>query len=146
MLQKQADKVHFHYQTANALFRNRGECKSFLQQLFRSEKRAIKQLTYVFCSDEYLLQINRQHLKHNNYTDIISFCLSAPGKPIVGEIYISIERVKDNARKFSEPFTRELHRVIFHGALHLCGYADKSAEEAKRMRLMEEKYLAQYGL
>jgi probable rRNA maturation factor len=146
MLQKQADKVQFHYQLPQVRFGNRGACKLFIQRIFRSEKRPLLHLSFVFCSDEYLLQINQQHLQHNHYTDIISFCLSAAGKPVSGEIYISIDRVKDNALKFGESYNRELHRVIFHGALHLCGYADKSARDQKQMRLMEEKYLVAYGL
>jgi probable rRNA maturation factor len=146
MLQKQADKVKFHYQLPQVRFGNRGACKRFIQHIFRLEKQPLLHLSFVFCSDDYLLQINQRHLKHNDYTDIISFCLSVPGKPVSGEIYISIDRVKDNALKFGQSYTRELHRVIFHGALHLCGFGDKSAREEKLMRLMEEKYLAEYGL
>ena len=101
-------------------------------------------LRYIFCSDKYLLEINRQYLNHDYYTDIITFNLSNHPEAVQGEIYISIDRVKDNARQFNASFTQELHRVIFHGALHLCGYKDKTAKEEKLMREKEDQYLALY--
>lgn len=101
-------------------------------------------LTYIFCSDEYLLGINRQFLRHDYYTDIISFNLAAKKAPVEGEIYISLDRVKDNARQLKLPFKQELHRVIFHGALHLCGYKDKLRKDITLMRKMEDFYLKKY--
>jgi len=102
-------------------------------------------LTYIFCSDDYLLNINRQFLQHNYYTDIISFNLGQRNGPVEGEIYISLDRVKDNARQLHQTYQQELHRVIFHGALHLCGYKDKSVKDIALMRKMEDHYLQRYA-
>ena len=101
-------------------------------------------LNYVFCSDKELLRINKDFLHHNYYTDIITFDLSEPGKGIQGEIYISAERVKDNSLQMGVSFKNELHRVIFHGALHLCGYQDKTTAQRKEIRAMEDKCLGKY--
>ncbi len=101
-------------------------------------------LTYIFCTDEYLLDINRKFLDHDTYTDIITFDLTGEGELLTGEIYISTERVAENALKFGNLYPEELHRVIFHGALHLCGFKDKSATDKKKMREMEDKCLAEY--
>ncbi len=84
------------------------------------------ELQYIFCSDAYLLDINREYLQHDFFTDIITFDLSEKGQPINAEIYISVERVRDNAANYNSSFRKEIHRVIFHGVLHLCGYKDKS--------------------
>lgn len=100
-------------------------------------------LDYIFCSDAYLLKINQQYLRHNDYTDIITFELSATSQT-EGEIYISVDRVKDNAMKFETTFSHELHRVIFHGALHLCGYKDKKKQEVLLIRKKEDEYLKLY--
>lgn len=112
--------------------------------LFKREKQALEQLNYIFCTDEYLLTINRDFLQHDYYTDIISFELSEPGLPSLGEIYISIDRVRENAAIHNESFQRELHRVIFHGALHLCGYRDKTKKDALLMREKEDENLGLY--
>ncbi|WP_315819080.1 rRNA maturation RNase YbeY [Paraflavitalea speifideaquila] len=90
------------------------------------------------------MEINRQYLQHDYFTDIITFNLSSHPAPVIGEIYISIDRVRDNAQQFSTTFRDELHRVIFHGALHLCGYKDKTAKEEKLMRAKEDEYLTRY--
>lgn len=101
-------------------------------------------LTYIFCTDEYLLQMNKQFLDHDTYTDIITFDLTGDGEGLTGEIYISTERIAENALKFDTAYNEELHRVIFHGALHLCGFKDKSAPDKKKMREMEDKCLKAY--
>ncbi len=118
--------------------------KQFIIALFRREKKPLAELNYIFCSDQRLLEINRQFLQHDFYTDIITFPLSDPGQPISGEIYISVDRVRDNAAAFGSSIKRELLRVIFHGALHLCGHKDKSPADEKLMRKMEDHYLALY--
>lgn len=97
----------------------------------------------MFCSDRELLKINREYLGHNEYTDIITFDLSE-SPAILGEIYISVNRVKDNSKKWGNSFTSELHRVIFHGVLHLCGYGDKNESMSRIMREKENFYLNQY--
>jgi probable rRNA maturation factor len=139
MLNKQSPQVQFHF-LQPASFTNRTLVKEVIKDLFKKEKTRLANLTYIFCSDEYLLDINRQYLNHNYYTDIITFDLSEDHQ-VTGEIYISIDRVKDNAREFKTSFQKELLRVIFHGALHLCGYKDKSDKEQTLMRKAEDKYL-----
>jgi probable rRNA maturation factor len=124
--------------------RERLRLKVFLVALFKREKADLGELQYVFCSDTYLLDINRQFLDHDYYTDIITFDLSEPNQPINAEIYISVDRVRDNAREFNSSVQKELHRVIFHGALHLCGYEDKTRKDELEMRKMEDKYLNLY--
>jgi probable rRNA maturation factor len=137
-------KIQFHILQPISL-EERNRLKQFLITLFKKEKKPLAELRYIFCSDRRLLEINRQFLQHDFYTDIITFPLSDPGQPITGEIYISIDRVRDNAREFGSSVKKELHRVIFHGALHLCGYKDKSLGEEKLMRKMEDKYLTLFG-
>jgi len=136
--------VQFHFLKGANSLSDRTRLKSFIAILFKKEGRKLADIRYIFCSDDYLLEINRQYLQHDYYTDIITFDLSEPNQPITAEIYISIDRVKDNAMNFNTTFKRELHRVIFHGALHLCGYKDKKAKEEILMRKMEDKYLGLY--
>jgi len=136
--------VQFHFLEGANLLTQRTHLKTFIRSLFKREKKPLAEIHYIFCSDDYLLEINRQHLKHDYYTDIITFDLSEPGKPINAEIYISVDRVRDNARQFKTSLKNELHRVIFHGALHLCGYKDKTSKDQAVMRKMEDKNLAKY--
>jgi len=137
-------KIRFHFLEGDITLTERSSLKAFIENLFKREKKKLSGLNYIFCSDDYLLDINKQYLKHDFYTDIITFGLSDPGKPISGEIYISLDRVRDNANQFNTTLKREIHRVIFHGALHLCGYRDKKKEEEILMRKMEDKYLSLY--
>ncbi len=99
-------------------------------------------LTYIFCSDAHLLEMNQQFLNHDTLTDIITFDLTEKTEQLTGEIYISTERIADNAAKYKVPVTEELHRVIFHGALHLCGFKDKKEADKKVMRQKEDECLA----
>jgi rRNA maturation RNase YbeY len=114
--------------------------QAYVEAIFKKEKRSLYRIDYIFCSDEYLLSINQVHLQHDYYTDIITFELSETNET-EAEIYISLDRVKENAAQFNEPYQEEILRVIFHGALHLCGYKDKSPAEAALMRKMEDKYV-----
>jgi len=136
--------VHFHFLEGSNFLSQRNALKSFIAALFKKERKTLGELHYIFCSDDYLLEINKQYLKHNYYTDIITFELSEPNQPINAEIYISVDRVRDNAQEFNTSLKTELHRVIFHGALHLCGYKDKKAGDQQLMRKMEDKYLTLY--
>jgi len=136
--------IHFHFLEGGFSLTERTSLKAFIATLFKKEKKKLASLNYIFCSDEYLLDINKQYLKHDFYTDIITFGLSEPGAPIMGEIYISLDRVRDNSGQFKTSLKREIHRVIFHGALHLCGYRDKNKVEEVLMRKMEDKYLSLY--
>ncbi|HTE23874.1 rRNA maturation RNase YbeY [Flavitalea sp.] len=134
--------VSFHFQVPFRLSQ-RTQIRELLKRLAIKEKTQFESLTYVFCSDDYLLDINQQYLKHDFYTDIITFDLgSGKGSAVVGEIYISIDRVRENAKTIGVTIQHELLRVIFHGALHLCGYKDKSANSAALMRKAEDRYLA----
>lgn len=138
------NKIGFHFLNPVPQLQNRRKLKLFIEELFANENRELAQIDYIFCSDSYLLQLNQQHLQHDTLTDIITFELSNRTESVVSEIYISAERVKENAQKFETTFAHELHRVIFHGALHLCGYKDKTRKEQELMRQKEEQYLALY--
>ena len=137
-------KISFHFLDVKTTLANRLKLKSFIHSIFIKEKQPISTLAYIFCTDEYLLGINKQFLNHDTYTDIITFTLSNKNEPIEGEIYISIDRVKENATTHQTTLTQEMHRVIFHGALHLCGYTDKTTAAKVVMRQMEDKCLNQY--
>lgn len=117
--------------------------KEFIQALVKGEGKKPGNIQYVFCSDEYLLRINRQFLQHDYYTDIITFDLGNK-EQVDAEIYISVDRVKENASSFGEPVWREMLRVMFHGALHLCGQKDKTKSEITLMRLKENEYLQRF--
>lgn len=115
--------------------------KRWIKDTIAAQGYQLDELTYIFCSDAYLLKINQQYLNHDTYTDIITFDNSSEDKVITGDIFISIERIRENAAKFGQSVTDELHRVIIHGALHLLGYKDKTAIDSKNMTQMEDKYL-----
>ena len=112
-----------------------------IRSLVKQELREIGDITFVFCDDNYLHKINLEFLDHDTYTDIITFDYSA-GNEIVSEVYISVDRVAENAKKFSQTFENEIHRVMIHGVLHLCGYKDKLAKDKQIMRDKENHYLS----
>jgi probable rRNA maturation factor len=120
--------------------------KAHLRQWIRdtvvAEGFKLKELNYIFCSDAYLLQINQQYLDHDTYTDIVTFDNSEVEGDIVGDIFISVDRIRENGTKFKTGETDELHRVIIHGALHLLGYTDKSVVTKQKMTQKEDEYLA----
>jgi probable rRNA maturation factor len=120
---------------------DKARLKTFIESIFKKEKQQLFSITYIFCSDEFLLQMNRDFLQHDYYTDIITFGLSEKGEPVEAEVYISLDRVKDNAVNLETTFKNETLRVIFHGALHLCGYKDKRKSEITLMREKEDQYL-----
>ena len=137
--------INFNYlDVSSSSFKNKTGLKAQLVSLFKKEGALVESVEYIFCTDAYLLGINKQFLKHNFYTDIITFNLANKNEPIQGEIYISIDRVKENAQTHQTTYKEELHRVIFHGALHLCGYKDKLPIDVKKMRNAENSYLAAY--
>jgi probable rRNA maturation factor len=136
--------VNFSYADVRFAFSNKNLIKQTILAIFEQESKPLQSLQFIFCSDEYLLNMNKQFLEHDFYTDIITFDLSE-GDETIGEIYISIDRVVDNAIKLELPWDAELHRVIFHGALHLCGYKDKTKREISTMRDQEEYYLRLIG-
>ena len=136
--------IYFHFLRDGFSLSDRSNLKVFIGSLFKKEKKRLDQLSYIFCSDDYLLEINRQYLNHDFFTDIITFNLSGQDQALNAEIYISVDRVRDNARDFKSSFKNELHRVIFHGVLHLCGYKDKKPADKRKMRQTEDKYLSLY--
>lgn len=136
-------KVHFHFLSPIDL-RNRKKLKIFLESLSKKENTRLAEITYIFCSDAFLLNMNKQFLQHDFYTDIISFEISNDPLGKVAEIYISTDRVKENAKIFKTSITSELHRVIFHGILHICGYKDKTKDQKNIMSAKEDYYLSAY--
>lgn len=126
--------------------KNKRQLSAFLDRQVKEHLPEIKKirLDYIFCNDAYLLNINQQFLDHNTYTDIITFDMSEQDSELKGEIYVSLERISENAVKYDTSFAEELHRVIFHGALHLCGYSDKKTAEKKEMRQMEDSWIRKY--
>lgn len=117
--------------------------KKWLQDIILAENKKLGDINYIFCDDEYLLKVNQDYLQHDYYTDIITFDY-VKGKTISGEIFVSLQRISDNASTLSKDYEEELRRVLAHGILHLSGYKDKTEEEEKLMRNKEDHYLAKY--
>ena len=136
--------VKFNYADRKLSLTDKNKLKNFIIYLFEQENTELDELNYIFCSDDYLLQINKDHLNHDYYTDIITFSLAEEGNPVIGEIYISLDRVKDNSATHKTSVLEENLRVIFHGSLHLCGYLDKKKGDIKLMREKEDYYINQY--
>ena len=136
--------ISFNKADKNTTLAKRSVLKAFIEKAIKKEGLRIERLQYIFCSDKYLLGINKSYLQHDYYTDIISFDLSETKGKLIGEVYISIDRVKDNAKTHKTSLKEELLRVIFHGALHFCGYKDKKPADIKKMRAQEDKWLKSY--
>lgn len=115
----------------------------WLKDIILSEGKKLGEINYIFCDDEYLLKVNQDYLQHDYYTDIITFDY-VKGKTISGEIFVSLQRISDNASTLSKNYEEELIRVLAHGILHLCGYKDKTEEEEQLMRNKEDFYIAKY--
>lgn len=134
--------IDFNYETEFTL-ENEEAISGWISNVIKSEGKKEGEINYIFCDDEYLLQINKEHLNHDYYTDIISFDYTV-GNEINGDMFISVDRVKENAVDFNVAFDEELKRVIIHGILHYCGYKDKLEEEELLMRNMEDEKLAMF--
>jgi rRNA maturation RNase YbeY len=134
-------KISFNDINIKTTFRERTAIKKWVTNALKKEGFELGELSYNFCTDEHLLGLNITHLNHDFYTDIITFELNE-NKTIIGDIYISIDRVKDNAKQNDKTFSNELKRVIVHGALHLCGFKDKTKKDATLMREKEDYYLS----
>lgn len=136
----------FHDLEVKSKLKDKRKLSAFLDGAVARYAKGVKRagLTYIFCSDEHLLQMNQQFLDHNTFTDIITFDLGEYEDEIEGEIYISVDRVRENAEKFAVPYDNELHRVIFHGMLHLCGFKDKKDADKKVMRAKEDECITAY--
>lgn len=133
--------VHYFYEDVNFTIPKPRKTARWIKEVIILEKKSLDNINYIFCSDKYLLDINNQFLNHATYTDIITFD-NSEGNAISADIYISIDRIRDNAAKFCVPFLDELHRVLIHGVLHLIGYKDKSTKEKQVMRKSEDAYLS----
>ena len=140
-----SSKVHFFFERVAPTIRDRRKLKRFIVSIFEGEKRKLDSINYIFSTDTIVYKINKKHLNHDVLTDIITFELSEKGAPINGEIYISVDRVRENAIGQRVSFASELHRVMFHGVLHLCGFRDKTPSEIKKMREKEDYYLTKYS-
>ena len=117
---------------------------TWLSDIIINEEKKLGNINYILCDDEYLLKINQDFLQHDYYTDIITFD-QVKGKTISGEIFVSLQRISDNASTLSKEYEEELRRVLAHGILHLSGYKDKTEEEEQVMRSKEDFYLAKYN-
>lgn len=129
--------ISFNYETDFQLD-NETQFSDWISKVILSESKKEGDINYIFCDDEYILEINKQYLDHDYYTDIISFDYSV-GNELNGDIFVSIDRVKENATDFNATFDDELKRVIIHGILHYCGYKDKSEEDEALMRSKEDE-------
>jgi probable rRNA maturation factor len=146
-LRIQLSKINFFTEDIKFSLKNKDPLRRWIIAAARKEGFSINELNYIFCSDDFLHNMNEQFLHHDDYTDIITFDLSTSNPPsalsnLSGEIFISTERVKENAKTFKTAFQNELHRVIIHGVLHLCGYKDKTKAAKAAMRKKEDYYLS----
>ena len=138
--------IHFFSEEIPYTLKEKLNRKRWLKKIAASAGFNIKELNYVFCSDEYLYKMNRDYLKHDTYTDIITFDNSEKKNDIEGDIFVSIDRVRENAKTHTQEVETEMNRVLAHGLLHLMGYKDKTQEEAALMRLKEEESIKLYVL
>lgn len=133
--------INFFEEGIGFTLKDKAKVRAWVTDTVIAEGYRLKELNYIFCSDEYLLQINQQYLNHDTLTDIVTFDNSEIPGSITGDIFISIERIRENASKFNVSERDELHRVIIHGALHLLGYTDKSKADKAKMTEKEDFYL-----
>ncbi|MBR5167497.1 MAG: rRNA maturation RNase YbeY [Salinivirgaceae bacterium] len=132
--------INFFFEETDEFDVNDLNVEKNIETVLANENRTLGEVNYIFCSDDYLLNINKQYLNHDYYTDVISFDYSEDGI-ISGDIFISVDTVKDNANEYEVEFKKELARVMVHGVLHFIGYKDKTEEDAKQMRQKENQYL-----
>jgi probable rRNA maturation factor len=134
--------INFFEEDISFKLKDKAGVKKWIRSALEAEGYKLGELNYIFCSDQYLLQINQQYLNHDTYTDIITFDNSDKENVVTGDIFISIERIRENSSKFNSGVLDELLRVIIHGALHLMGYQDKKSEAKKIMTGKEDHYLS----
>ena len=136
--------ITFFFENIDYRLTDKNKLKDWLADTCKEEGKAISSLIFIFCDDEFLLQINKEYLRHNSYTDIITFDLSED-KSLDGEIYISLERVRENAKTYETGIANEIHRVMIHGVLHLLGYNDKTPSQKRKMKEKEDYFLSLRG-
>ena len=134
--------INFNYETDFELT-NETQIKNWISKVIQSENKTTGEISYIFCNDDYLLKLNQEHLNHDTLTDIISFDYTL-GNELSGDIFISVERVQDNANDYKVTFENELLRVMAHGVLHYCGYKDKTEKDEAIMRIKEEEKLQMF--
>ena len=138
------DTIEFSSEEVEFELENENAVTDWLKKIIEQTGNSLRLLNFIFCSDDYLLRLNIEYLHHDTLTDIITFPYAEP--PVIeGDIFISIDRVRDNAVDFNVPFEQELHRVMAHGVLHLCGYGDKTPDEQRTMRQKEDEALKRWG-
>lgn len=133
--------INFHTESIDFKVTNPIKTKRWLKSTIEAEGFELSEINYIFCDDEYLHKINVEYLDHDTLTDIITFDNSEDEELIEGDIFVSVERIADNAKDFNTSFDHEFRRVLVHGVLHLCGYYDKSEADEKQMRAKEDHYL-----
>ncbi|MDB5013894.1 MAG: rRNA maturation factor [Daejeonella sp.] len=135
-------RINFFNEDLTYTLKQKAATRLWISSTVYQEGFRLQELNFIFCSDNYLLNINQQYLKHNTYTDIVTFDNATEKGVIVGDIFVSIDRIKENAKAFNVSETDELHRVIIHGTLHLLGYKDKSKADKTLMTQKEDQYLS----
>jgi len=134
--------INFFSENIDFTLEHMGPVRTWIKTCILNENMRLSELNYIFCSDEYLLGLNQTYLSHNTYTDILTFDHSTKKSYLEGDIFISVERVQENAKKFKTTEVDEMHRVMIHGVLHLCGMKDHSPTEKTSMRAAEDLYLS----
>lgn len=134
--------IHFFSENIRFELKNKRTIRKWIDASVRSENKSAGEINYIFCDDQYLADLNIQYLQHDTFTDIITFNNSETHGIIQGDVFISIDRVKENAKQYGASFVNELNRVMIHGILHLCGYRDNTDEEIREMRRKEDYYLS----
>ncbi len=134
--------VRFFSESIHFNLKNKRAVTAWIKQVIECNDRKPGHINIIFCDDNYLLQINQKFLRHNTFTDVVTFQYhEQKSEPVTGDIFISIDRVRENAEELQKVFDNELHRVIIHGILHLCDYKDKSPAQKKKMKEAEDRYL-----
>ncbi|MDR0604583.1 MAG: rRNA maturation RNase YbeY [Bacteroidales bacterium] len=137
--------ICFYNEDVNYVLISKRKIRSWLLSVIEQEQKELGTVSYIFCSDSYLLAMNKQYLNASYFTDVITFDYTE-GRFISGDVFISVDRVKENAKLYQQKYFQEMLRVILHGVLHLCGYKDKSEQEVKQMREKEDYYLQKFDL
>ena len=137
--------TNFFSENKNFKISNKKEIRTLLKEICKKENKKISFINCVFCSDNRLLEINKKYLNNTSLTDVVTFDFTTNKKTIEGDVYISVDRVKENAKKYKQPFKTELLRIIIHGLLHLIGFSDKTKEKKNTMTLKENEYLSMYN-
>jgi probable rRNA maturation factor len=139
-----SQKIHFHFSFLPITLSQRGRLKLFMESIFSREKKKLQEINFIFCNNKTIRKINKQYLQHDYNTDILTFPLSENDSSVLADVFISQEQVSKNAIIFNTSFKLEIHRVLFHGILHLCGYDDKTPSGQQIMRSREDFYLRKY--